>query len=129
MPTCTLRLLISLPCTYQLLEYQTDMQRCRFDTLGKRTPAHLAGNPNACGLWVVVVKNYLGNPQIDGLLFIKGLPLACLQQVCTAAPTGGATCKHPLRRINRASFKGLEPNMHILHYSRCITTSYIAFMR
>ena len=27
----------------QLLEYQTDVRRCRFDTLGKLTPAHRAG--------------------------------------------------------------------------------------
>ena len=31
------------PAPYQLLEYQTDMQRCRFDTLGKQTSAHLHG--------------------------------------------------------------------------------------
>ena len=31
--------------TYQLLEYQTDMRRCRFDTLGKQTSAPLAGGP------------------------------------------------------------------------------------
>ena len=30
---------------YQLLEYQTDMRRCRFDTLGKQTSAHLALGP------------------------------------------------------------------------------------
>ena len=30
---------------YQLLEYQTDMRRCRFDTLGKQTFAHRAGGP------------------------------------------------------------------------------------
>ena len=30
---------------YQLLEYQTDMRRCRFDTLGKQTSAPLAGGP------------------------------------------------------------------------------------
>ena len=33
------------PAPYQLLEYQTDMRRCRFDTLGKQTSAHLAGGP------------------------------------------------------------------------------------
>ena len=38
--------------TIQLLEYQTDMRRCRFDTLGKLTPAHRAGAPIACGRWV-----------------------------------------------------------------------------
>ena len=31
----------------QLLEYQTDVRRCRFDTLGKLTPAHRAGAPTA----------------------------------------------------------------------------------
>ena len=35
--------------TIQLLEYQTDMQRHRFDTLGKLTPAHRAGAPIAQG--------------------------------------------------------------------------------
>ena len=34
---------IVLAAPYQLLEYQTDMRRCRFDTLGKQTSAHLAG--------------------------------------------------------------------------------------
>ena len=38
--------------TIQLLEYQTDMRRCRFDTLGKSTPAHRAGAPTARGRWV-----------------------------------------------------------------------------
>ena len=33
------------PAPYQLLEYQTDMRRCRFDTLGKQTSAPLAGGP------------------------------------------------------------------------------------
>ena len=28
---------------FQLLEYQTDVRSCRFDTLGKFTPAHCAG--------------------------------------------------------------------------------------
>ena len=36
----------------QLLEFQTDVQRCRFDTLGKSTPAHRAGAPTARGRWV-----------------------------------------------------------------------------
>ena len=36
----------------QILEYQTDMRRCRFDTLGKSTPAHRAGAPTACEQWV-----------------------------------------------------------------------------
>ena len=36
----------------QILEYQTDMQRCRFDTLGKSPPAHRAGAPTARGQWV-----------------------------------------------------------------------------
>ena len=36
----------------QLLEYQTDVRRCRFDTLGKSTPAHRAGAPTARGRWV-----------------------------------------------------------------------------
>ena len=27
----------------QLLEYETDVQRCRFDTLGKLTPAYCSG--------------------------------------------------------------------------------------
>ena len=36
----------------QLLEYQTDVRRCRFDTLGKFTPAHRAGAPTARGRWV-----------------------------------------------------------------------------
>ena len=37
-----------LVSTFQLQEYQTNMGRCRFDTLGKLTPAHSAGP----GLWV-----------------------------------------------------------------------------
>ena len=37
---------------YQLLEYQTDMRRCRFDTLGKQTSAHLAGGPTPYKGWV-----------------------------------------------------------------------------
>ena len=36
----------------QLLEYQTDVRRCRFDTLGKSTPAHRAGAPTAREQWV-----------------------------------------------------------------------------
>ena len=35
----------------QLQEYQTDMGRCRFDTLGKSNPAHRAGAPTARGRW------------------------------------------------------------------------------
>ena len=34
---------------FQILEYQTDVRRCRFDTLGKSTPAHRAGAPTARG--------------------------------------------------------------------------------
>ena len=37
---------------YQLLEYQTDMRRCKFDTLGKQTSAHLAGGPTPYTGWV-----------------------------------------------------------------------------
>ena len=37
---------------YQLLEYQTDMRRCRFDTLGKQTSAHRAGGPTPYKGWV-----------------------------------------------------------------------------
>ena len=33
------------PTPIQILEYQTDMRRCRFDTLGKQTSAPLAGGP------------------------------------------------------------------------------------
>ena len=40
------------PASYQLLEYQTDMRRCRFDTLGKQTSAHLAGGPTPYTGWV-----------------------------------------------------------------------------
>ena len=40
------------PVSIQLLEYQTDMRRCRFDTLGKLTPAHRTGAPTARGRWV-----------------------------------------------------------------------------
>ena len=36
----------------QLLEYQTDMRRCRFDTLGKLNSAHRAGAPTAREQWV-----------------------------------------------------------------------------
>ena len=36
----------------QTLEYQTDMRRCRFDTLGKSPPAPRAGAPTARGWWV-----------------------------------------------------------------------------
>ena len=41
-----------LSSPYQLLEYQTDMRRCRFDTLGKQTSAHLAGGPTPYTGWV-----------------------------------------------------------------------------
>ena len=41
-----------LPLPIQLLEYQTDMRRCRFDTLGKSPPAPRAGAPTARGWWV-----------------------------------------------------------------------------
>ena len=34
----------------QSLEYQTDMHRCRFDTLGKFTPVQRAGASNVQGL-------------------------------------------------------------------------------
>ena len=36
----------------QILEYQTDMRRFRFDTLGKSPPAPRAGAPTARGWWV-----------------------------------------------------------------------------
>ena len=36
----------------QLLEYQTDVWRCWFDTLGKLTPAHRAGAPTTRERWV-----------------------------------------------------------------------------
>ena len=36
----------------QLQEYQTDGGRCRFDPLGKSTPARRAGAPTAHGRWV-----------------------------------------------------------------------------
>ena len=36
---------------FQLQEYQTDVGRCRFDTLGKSNPAHRAGAPTAHGRW------------------------------------------------------------------------------
>ena len=38
--------------SFQSLEYQTDVRRCRFDTLGKLTSAHRAGAPDARGRWV-----------------------------------------------------------------------------
>ena len=38
--------------SFQLQEYQTDMGRCRFDTLGKSNPALRAGAPTARGRWV-----------------------------------------------------------------------------
>ena len=41
---------------FQLQEYQTDVGRCRFDTLGKLTPAHRAGPPTAHGLWVCTAR-------------------------------------------------------------------------
>ena len=44
----------------QSLEYQTDMRRCRLDTLGKSTPANRAGAPTACGRWVSPI---FGSPQ------------------------------------------------------------------
>ena len=37
---------------FQLQKYQTDVGSCRFDTLGKLTPAHSAGPPTVHGLWV-----------------------------------------------------------------------------
>ena len=37
---------------FQLQEYQTDVGRCRFDTLGKLNPAHRAGPPTVRGRWV-----------------------------------------------------------------------------
>ena len=37
---------------FQLPKYQTDVQRCRFSTLGKSTPAQCAGAPTACERWV-----------------------------------------------------------------------------
>ena len=43
---CRLQL---LPPPIQILEHQTDMRRCRFDTLGKSPPAHRAGAPTARG--------------------------------------------------------------------------------
>ena len=41
-----------LPNPFQLQEYQTDGGRCRFDTLGKQTSAHLAGGPTPYKGWV-----------------------------------------------------------------------------
>ena len=46
------KLLKMLPLPIQLLEYQTDIRRCSFNTLGKLTPAHHAGAPTARGRWV-----------------------------------------------------------------------------
>ena len=43
---------IHLSGPIQLQEYQTDMGRCRFDTLGKSNPAHRAGPPTGRGRWV-----------------------------------------------------------------------------
>ena len=37
---------------FQLLEYKTDVRRCRFDTLGKLTSAHRTGAPTARERWV-----------------------------------------------------------------------------
>ena len=36
----------------QLLEYQTDVRSCSFDTLGKLAPDHRAGAPTAQELWM-----------------------------------------------------------------------------
>ena len=45
-------LLLVLAGPFQLPEYQTDVQRCRFDTLGKSTPAHRGGAPIDSEQWV-----------------------------------------------------------------------------
>ena len=37
---------------FQLLEFQTNVRRCRFDSLGKSTPAHCEGAPTAREGWV-----------------------------------------------------------------------------
>ena len=69
--------------TFQLLEYQTDMRRCRFDTLGKLTSAHRARAPTACEQWVcsrtvgesdcplATVAGQLG-PLVRNVFWIKG---------------------------------------------------------
>ena len=46
--------MVELYRTFQLLEYQTDVQRCRFDTLGKLNSAHRAGAPTARERWVLL---------------------------------------------------------------------------
>ena len=48
----TSRAMLGVGPAFQLLECQTDVRRCRFDTLGKLTPAHRAGAPTARGRWV-----------------------------------------------------------------------------
>ena len=60
----------------QLLEYQTDVRRWRFDTLGKLTPAHRAGqgrgSKKCSERWVDLLwrwrSNYLTHPPSRGTL-------------------------------------------------------------
>ena len=46
--------------TFQLQEYQMDMGRCRFDTLGKLALAHSAGRRASHSLWTVGVPRTVG---------------------------------------------------------------------
>ena len=65
--------------TIQLLEYQTDMRRCRFDTLGKLTTAHSAGAPTVHGQWVAPawwVSQPTAHARWAGVDFPTGINLA-----------------------------------------------------
>ena len=51
MESLALEIASKYPQPIQLQEYQTDVERCRFDTLGKSNPAHHAGAHTAHGRW------------------------------------------------------------------------------
>ena len=63
---------------FQLQEYQTDMWRCRFDTLGKLIPTHSAGAHTARGLcvapgrWVGAELTAAGPPTAQGYPWAVG---------------------------------------------------------
>ena len=104
----------------QLLEYQRDVWRCRFDTLEKLTPAHCAGAPTAWEvgvpeLWVGV--NFpigINLPIIYSRHKCTGnLDLGLMPVVTTIIGTSGATMNSETIRTSEACISLRLPNAHL----------------
>ena len=93
-----------LPLPIQLLEYQTDMRRCRFDTLGKSPPAPRAGAPTARGWWVS--PRPVGESDI--LIATGGGPPTGRGQY-QVPPTGGRTSACGDQNVGLTHWSGAHP--------------------